>query len=325
MLPGHLNTTPSEGYKKVGCPYVLLDCCYCGDKFQRQFIIDHEKEKCMKRPHACTSCNAYKSTFEDVVTSHISVCPHKSVLCPNSCGESLQRKNLDDHLNTNCPLEVIKCLFSQVGCETKLPRKEMASHLVKNSAVHMTLQAASHQRQIEQLESRILKLEKEARVKNDESLLRTHLKIMPTTIVMNGFSEKKAMTCMWRSECFYTHPRGYKMFLSVIVNGGVEVDGSHMSVFIHLLPGEFDYKLKWPFRGTVVVDLLDQDDNEKVYSQVMDFTQANKEGCCKVTKGDFGSGWGFPEFISQKKLSSNYLKDDTLYFKLSYRAEIICV
>ena len=41
----------------------------------------------------------------------------------------------------------------------------------------------------------------------------------------------------------------------------VRVKGSHVSVFIELMRGEFDRELNWPFQGsiTVTVTLLDQE------------------------------------------------------------------
>ena len=40
-----------------------------------------------------------------------------------------------------------------------------------------------------------------------------------------------------------------------------------MSVFVHLMRGEYDSMLKWPFRGDITIQLVnhnnDQDHNEK--------------------------------------------------------------
>ena len=137
---------------------------------------------------------------------------------PNNCGESLQRKNVDNHLNSTCPLEVVNCSFSYAGCEESLPRKDMPAHINESLAVHMSLQAVSHQRQLEKLETqnqelkaqnqkfenRIQNLEKEVLTADYRSFVRAHLRILPVIIVTNKFSEKKMFRRVWDSEPFYT-------------------------------------------------------------------------------------------------------------------------
>ena len=62
---------------------------------------------------------------------------------------------------------------------------------------------------------------------------------------------------------FYTHPHGYKKFLRVNANGHGDGEGSHISVFVHLMRGEFDDHLKWPFRGDITIQLLNQLEDKK--------------------------------------------------------------
>ena len=55
------------------------------------------------------------------------------------------------------------------------------------------------------------------------------------------------------------------MCLSVDVCG-IDGEGTDIAVFLHLMQGEFDDRLRWPFRGMVTVMLLDQrsdDDRNK--------------------------------------------------------------
>ena len=328
----HLNVSPSDDYKDSGCPFVQLECCYCKGKFQRQFLRDHEKDVCPKRPFTCASCNEYASTFEDVITSHTPVCPCRFVMCANNCGEPLQRKNVDNHLNSTCPLEVVNCSFSYAGCEERLPRKDMPAHINESLAVHMSLQAVSHQRQLEKLETqnqkletRIQKLEKEVLSADSESFIHAHLRILPVTIVMNGFSEKKKQKKSWKSEPFYTHPRGFKMFLNITSNGDGDGENTHVSVYVYIMRGEFDNQLDWPFRGSIVFKLLDQEEKEEEeredYQTVLSFLNSGEQSNSRVTNGNSSRfGWGRPNFISHEEVHSKYLKDDTLYFEIAYRS-----
>ena len=318
-LSQHLNVNSSDDYKRLECPFFLLECCYCKEMFQRQFVLDHEQKECLKRPFSCDYCNEYESTFEDVTTKHTSVCPSRIVPCPNECGESLQHRSIDDHLASNCPLETVNCSFSYAGCEEKLPRKDMPSHISESLAVHMSLQAVNHQRQLEKLETQIQKLEKEVKTLTSEGIesVYAHLRIMPVNVVMGGFAAKRKEGRRWESQPFYTHPRGYKMFLCVFANGD-QNEGTYISVFLYLMCGEFDNQLEWPFRGSITVQLLDQEGANNHHERLLNFHDAPEKCTHQVTEGKTNGGWGLPDFISIKQLRPKYLKKDRVSFNISY-------
>ena len=48
------------------------------------------------------------------------------------------------------------------------------------------------------------------------------------------------------------------MCLKVYANGVSEGKGTHVSAFICLMRGDNDDNLKWPFKGTIKVSLLNQ-------------------------------------------------------------------
>ena len=45
---------------------------------------------------------------------------------------------------------------------------------------------------------------------------------------------------------------------SLFFNGNGSGEGSHVSIYIKILPGEYDALLKWPFAHTVSFSLYDQ-------------------------------------------------------------------
>ena len=287
---------------------------------------------CLKRKVTCTCCNDYESTFEDVTTNHTPICPSGVV----------QRKNVENHLNSTCPLEVVNCSFSYAGCEERLPRKDMPAHINESLAVHMSLQAVSHQQQLEKLESRVQTLETrnlklvalnrkvvgqskvfENRIAKYQSFVRAHLRILPVTIVMNKFSEKKMIRREWDSEPFYTHSCGYKMNLQIHANGAGSGENTHVSVYAVFRCGEFDNQLMWPFRGSIIVQLLNQKagvaEHTEHHGTLITFRYADVQNSCRVTHDGCGSGLGITTFISHKELFPKYLKDDSLSFRVFYR------
>jgi len=45
---------------------------------------------------------------------------------------------------------------------------------------------------------------------------------------------------------------------SLFLNGNGAGDGSHISIYIKILPGEYDALLRWPFAHSVSFTLFDQ-------------------------------------------------------------------
>ncbi|KAL8213070.1 UNVERIFIED_CONTAM: hypothetical protein K2H54_060541 [Gekko kuhli] len=60
------------------------------------------------------------------------------------------------------------------------------------------------------------------------------------------------------SPCFYTSRYGYKLRLKLFLNGDGTGAGTHLSLFLVVMKGEYDFQLKWPFQHKVTFTLLDQ-------------------------------------------------------------------
>ena len=64
------------------------------------------------------------------------------------------------------------------------------------------------------------------------------------------------MVSRWFSDPFYSHPKGYKLCLSVYPNSTGKGAGTHLSVFVNLMHGEHDDNLSWPFRGYITMKVI---------------------------------------------------------------------
>ena len=114
------------------------------------------------------------------------------------------------------------------------------------------------------------------------------------------------------------------MCLSVIANGRGDGKGTHVSVYAHLMRGEFDDHLKWPFRGHVTVAMLNQlEDNNHPIETIRFSKVTDKDIVGRVTgRGKAPSGRGYPTFIAHTDLDYNpakncqYLKYDCLRFRV---------
>ena len=150
QLDVHLNNDPPPEKQLNGCRFTEIDCLYCEDKKQRQYIQVHQNENCVKRSFSCEYCHDYESNFDDVIRNHWPVCGFHPVRCPNECASFPQRQNRVSHVADKCPLTTISCDFVHVGCGVKLPRKDMPEHLRENFIVHISQLAVSHAKLIDE-------------------------------------------------------------------------------------------------------------------------------------------------------------------------------
>jgi TNF receptor-associated factor 4 len=294
----------------------------------------------------------FKSTFQDVTDKHVPVCPEKIVACPNKCGlTEIHRNLIEDHLLNTCPLTEINCTYHSVGCKVQLLRKDLPTHVADNLAVHMSLQQEAMSKELDQLKTRLaeqetknsatvykleqsnaqirmlegevvkfkmLKIEVE-RLKLEQLSFHSHLKVAPVNLFLAEFTPKRKNNQIWKSGPFYTHPQGYKICLKIYTNGNGDGLGTHVSVFVYLMRGEFDFNLKWPFEGGVFVRLLNQNDTKRYFQDVirMNKTTLAQGSGAQVTDGSIAkSGFGLHKFISHAKIAPNYLKNDTLCFEV---------
>ncbi len=167
MLDEHLNVDPELEKHHEGCAFVELQCWHddCGQSFQRHVIAKHQSSECPQRPFSCEHCHEYESTYHDVTINHWLVCKCYPVSCPNKCTSCvIERQNLEQHLNEECPLQEVECEFRYAGCETKLRRKDMPEHLKENVG-HMLLLA----RQNQELMAKLLEKDEQIRRMTEES------------------------------------------------------------------------------------------------------------------------------------------------------------
>ena len=163
-----------------------------------------------------------------------------------------------------------------------------------------------------ELEYRIKMLEE-----RHELATRIGMAIGPVRFTMNNFTRYKQTNENWFSPPFYTHPQGYKVCLCVVANGEGPKRGEYTSVLLHLMKGDFDDYLKWPLRVAISVQLLDQEGEEKHYTEKLEFTDRTPDQVAnRVTEGERAKfGWGQFPFIKHDQLGC-YLKNDQLSFQI---------
>ena len=164
--------------------------------------------------------------------------------------------------------------------------------------------------QITQLEKQCLAIE-------------SHDCMTPFEFSMRNVEQQKAENDHWYSPSFYTHPRGYRMCLSVDANGYGNDVGTSVSVFVCLMRGKWDNYLKWPFKGDVTIQLLNQIEDKGHYEKILDFTDDTPDDVTgRMTTRERAVRWGWRKFISHNALNYDqakncqYLKYDSLHFRI---------
>ena len=149
----HLNMNPEPDTQLVGCKYVELECNYlCGGWYHRGAMAKHQNEKCPQRPFCCDYCREYNSVHANVVYRHWLVCKCYPMECPNHCSAyAIERQNMEEHLESECPLQSIKCEFLSAGCEELVNREDMADHLEEFHLQHTSMLATANQRLVEEI------------------------------------------------------------------------------------------------------------------------------------------------------------------------------
>ena len=343
-LGRHLNENPTPSERLVGCNFVDVNCTHCAQSFRRKSLDTHENE-CRLRPYSCDHCGEFASSFEEVVVSHYPVCERYPLPCPNKCDEisegfkyAIERRDLERHVKEECLLTVVECDFHYAGCEARLPRKDMASHLAESIVTHMSLMAVhgrktateakktaiEAQRALEERDAQIALLQREQSEQHvvvDELKkqleLHSHLCTPPVTFTMTDFTQHKRNKDTWYSSPFYTHPHGYMMRILVI----------YKEVFLFigalLMRGKFDDQLLWPFKKTIYIRILNQCSEKCDIISPAQFSSYHSEGVNKrVTTGEqhmkgFGESLPYITLDSRGDCTKAYVKDDTIQLQVT--------
>ena len=141
------------------CQYVDTKCpLNCHMTIPKNKVEQHVAKDCSKRPHVCQHCG-FKATYEEVVDTHLPECKYVPLQCPNRCGVTCEREDMEDHMKM-CRLEEVGCDFSGVGCDGRFIREDQEEHTRQNSHKHLTLTASLAVETKEQLQQKLLDQDK---------------------------------------------------------------------------------------------------------------------------------------------------------------------
>ena len=127
-LGGRKFTTHRDQYfqriildQKVKCPHQDSGCEWVGPLLE---IKDHTAS-CKQRPWVCLYC-MLKTTYGTGTSEHPQKCPQRPVQC--ACSATVTFAKYEDHKKV-CPVQVMPCEYSDMGCDVMILRKNYSNHL----------------------------------------------------------------------------------------------------------------------------------------------------------------------------------------------------
>ena len=191
----------------------------------------------------------------------------------------------------------------------------LQKHLSLNTSLHLEMMVAHTKRQAEFIAALQAKIEDATSSKDGILVWRI------SNFSQKMVESKKTEGLELVSRPFFTSSTGYKLQASLFLNGNGGGENTHMSLYIKVLPGEYDCILKWPFKHTISFTLLDQTMDRAAAVNVMEsfipdqnWPNFNRPSICNDPDQ---LGFGFPKFVTQDILTKRgYVKDETLFIKI---------
>ena len=338
---GELNNINNHLGNSDGCQFEEVDCFNeCGKMIERRYLTDHVETKCPRRKVNCQYCHD-TGERQFIEGQHKEECPKLPLPCPNKCEVgSVPREDMEAH-RKECPLEMIQCEYHSVGCKrVKLARKDQEKHDNENMKQHLMMTKSELTNTKAQLDTALKQIssltvlvsaqlcpnntDADVRSIQLEAMVTMFKSVCPVTYKLEQFNNKMKNKTQWCSDSFYTHNKGYKMCLCVDVAGHGDGKGTHLSMFLYLMKGSHDDELTWPLRRKLEIKLLNQISDSEHYLVTLNYHDVDdKDVVSRVTEGDRAEyGWGYHQFISNGDLhkttpTCQYLKDDCLFFQVT--------
>ena len=266
--------------KSLECPVCLMTfrdphvISCCGNEFCQLCI-----ERVQRDGKPCPLCNEpnfttllHKKLVREV-NGLVVRCPQEELGCEweGELGQVEQHLNPGDGLSSSsgCGYVMVECRFQ---CGAHLHRRMVGEHEMESCPKRpIEMQVASLMRKFEVIttENKMLKQElvevKEAHKKTTVDYLaierrcaslQTHttpLPVPPFYFRVANVEYYMKNNWVYRSEPFYSHPGGYKMAVTIYPNGVSIFRGRYIFLGVAIQCGEFDDRLRWPFKGEVTV------------------------------------------------------------------------
>ena len=322
VYPEHQNL---EHHVSKDCPLTLVDCDFnytgCEVQLPRKDMPAHLAENLMLHMSQQATYNQKKVQEKDQQIMQLTE-DLKEKLEKNSKKISqLEKENEALSKSLLEKKEEIAQLHEQLCVKDKATEEtftQLKEHVAKEEQEIAHLQEEVHMKIQNEDENKAMRKEiTQMKVALDQ-VQSYHATARCVELTMTEFRRHWQNGDEWYSGPFYTHPHGYKMCLRVDAKGWGNGRDTHVSVFVHLMRGEYDDHLEWPFRGEVTVQLLQGKKNCSFTVCFNTFANSATFICGqRVTTSERAvDGMGRSKFIYHNEVDQ-FHQDDCLRFQVT--------
>ena len=301
QLDEHLNTDPLPETQLDGCRLTIINCDFhhvgCAVKLPRQDMPEHVRASIHHISLMVTDHMTLASAYSTLQNAHTNLeKDHKKLAANHILLTKSHATLVEEHES-----------LSSSSVQTLCKYEELKDNCAKIKTDN------------QQLRTKIEALEGLIRSPLADPPRTETIHIVPSDgIVMNNFQQHKRDNDQWYSPPVYTHHQGYKICLLVFANGWGDGRGTHISVLVYFMRGEFDDSLKWPFRGSISIQLVDQNGQPNNIDTIVYDDRVPIERCSRVMYRERAiHGWGISKFFAHNMLKKPLFNDNQLIFMIS--------
>lgn len=316
------------------CEKRPYSCDYCHEyQSSHEDVTVNHWLVCPSRPVSCPNeCGIYPERNQ--LQRHLSNdCEVTITKCPFSyvgCEATVLRKGIQDHLmkdvvtHLSLQSQFYESRFSHIESKLNNYETKIADLEKENAELKSTISSVCYQKVINKNSNGFnmsgqpdmrrectcvcLELEK----------LKSLICVAPLQFTIHSVAEFQREKRKWLSPPFYTHAQGYLLCIKVYPSGHSTSAGSDVSVYVCIMKGRYDNLLKWPFRGLVTVQLVDQVHDKNHIVHTVSFQEGmSQEFSGRVTASEMSGGWGILKFASLDGLIPQFLKNDSLQIRVN--------
>ena len=326
-------------------------------RMERRHIPEHVKDSCPLREIVCEFCEGKVKASE--MNPHLEDCEEFPLHCPNNCsrgGEDgvreVKRKDIPVHLDSHCPLHKVQCPYWDHGCREEMERRHMDTHEREFLHIHFRLYTTKIEQKLIESTHNLDTANENIAVQElqfTESLKLTQAELNAATkriAVLEGqISDKDLQIVSLLTSIYPQLPKGKlewkvegvrqkkqnkeKSYSDPFYVGlykcqvRIDWDSSHFGdvvVFIHIMKGDFDAKLHWPFRYRRTIVLINQNNGKDNLVKTYEITKKDlgtfPQGFNRTTLIR-NNGFGFSFISNTDILKEKYYKQDSITLHVS--------
>ena len=342
-------------HQKWVCPKRPYSCEYCCE-YESTFedVTKNHHYQCNKFPVTCPN-KCREAPFErQKVEKHVKdECPLTEVNCPlyyAGCEVRLPRKDMPEHMRDTVTHLTLLATVTQTLLKENLELKQQLEVKQSTTEAHYKeLQKATEKvdRENQELRQNMEDIRKEnqkmqqhiQQLEVKQSTTETHYQVTEKEVeaLKKVVSELKltlgrfpidfhvnyAIKEIQYLPSFDTHSHGYRMCIRVETNGFGSGKGTHMSIYACLMQGPHDDHLKWPFRGEITIQIVNQAGDHSHFEKTVHYSDMTSDAHAgRVIDKEKAKGLGKSKFLAHTDLHYNaakktqYLKDDIIIVRV---------